>query len=49
MFYIENLKNQLPKEIVDKLINEIREEFNNDEMMFELHLMRALKAQIQSQ
>ena len=48
MFYLNELKNQLPKGQVEKITAEIREEFPNDEMMFELHLMRALKEQINS-
>ncbi|MHA1380087.1 MAG: hypothetical protein ACTSRG_17075 [Candidatus Helarchaeota archaeon] len=27
---------------LEKIINEVREEFPNDEMMFELHVIRAL-------
>ncbi len=44
MFDLTKLKNQVPKEQVKKLTQEIRAEFPDDEMMFELHLLRALKA-----
>ena len=43
MFDLTKLMNQVPKEQVDKLTREIRAEFPDDEMMFELHLLRALK------
>ncbi len=34
----------ISEDIYKKLEKEVREEFPNDEMMFELHLIRALKS-----
>ena len=34
----------ISKEIFETLLREVRSEFPNDEMMFELHLIRALMA-----
>ncbi len=47
MFNLDELKNQLPKDQVEKLTKDIKKEFPDDEMMFELHLMRALKTLIE--
>jgi len=44
MFDIEDVKKELPGDKIDQLIREIRGEFPDDEMMFELHLMRAIKS-----
>lgn len=44
MFELEEIKKGLPKSQVDLLIKEIKEEFPEDEMMYELHLLRALKS-----
>ncbi len=44
MFELEEIKKNLPKSKVDLLIKQIREEFPEDEMMYELHLLRALKS-----
>ena len=43
MFCFEDLKRDIPKEHLERLIIEVREEFPHDEMMFELHLLRAIK------
>jgi len=37
----------ISKDLYKKLEKEVREEFPNDEMMFELHLIRALKSHSQ--
>ncbi|MHA2246568.1 MAG: hypothetical protein ACXADY_16620 [Candidatus Hodarchaeales archaeon] len=44
MFELEEIKKDLPKSQVDLLIKQVREEFPEDEMMYELHLLRALKS-----
>ncbi len=44
MFELEEIKNDLPKSQVDLLIKQVREDFSEDEMMYELHLLRALKS-----
>ncbi len=46
MFDVERKYKELgvPKEVFTKLREEIRQEFPNDEMMFELHLIRALRS-----
>lgn len=43
MFNLEEFKKYWSKEELEKIVNEIRNEFPHDEMMFELHLMRVLK------
>lgn len=35
-------KYNIKQEILDKLIKEVKQEFPDDEMMFELHLIRAV-------
>jgi hypothetical protein len=35
----------LPKELVDDLVREVREEFPDEELMFELHVIRALQSE----
>jgi len=35
-------KHNINPEILDKLIKEVKQEFPDDEMMFELHLIRAI-------
>ena len=44
MFELEEIKKDLPKSQVDLLIKQVREDFPEDEMMYELHLLRALKS-----
>lgn len=34
----------LPKKFIQKLEKELRQEFPNDKMMYELHFIRALKS-----
>ncbi|MFQ5981251.1 MAG: hypothetical protein ACE5OZ_24180 [Candidatus Heimdallarchaeota archaeon] len=43
MFDLEDYKKYWSKAELDEIISEIKAEFPNDELMFELHLMRALK------
>jgi len=38
----------LPAEIVDGILDEVRAEFPDDEMMYELHVVRALQAETAS-
>ncbi len=35
-------KHNIKQKILDKLIKEVKQEFPDDEMMFELHLIRAI-------
>lgn len=44
MFELEEIKKDLPKSQVELLIKQVREDFPEDEMMYELHLLRALKS-----
>ena len=37
-------KEKISKDIVQKIENDVREEFPNDKMLFELHVLRALKS-----
>jgi len=37
-------KEKITKDIVRKIENDVREEFPNDKMLFELHVLRALKS-----
>jgi hypothetical protein len=36
----------LPSRIVDDILNEVRTEFPDDEMMYELHVVRALEGEL---
>ncbi len=38
---------KIPNEVFNRLLKEIKDEFPNDTMMFELHLLRALMAHSQ--
>ena len=38
-------KSGLPQKLVQKIEKEVRQEFPKDEMMYELHLMRAIEAE----
>ena len=46
MFNLEKIKKEsgLPTAELARLEDQIRQEFEGDEMMFELHLIRAIKA-----
>lgn len=37
-------KEKISKDIVKKIENDVREEFPSDKMLFELHVLRALKS-----
>jgi len=37
-------KEKISNDIVRKIENDVREEFPNDKMLFELHVLRALKS-----
>ena len=37
-------KFKIPADIVENIVNEIREEIPNDDMIMELHVLRALKS-----
>ena len=39
-------KFKIPDNIVKKIVNEIREEIPNDNMIMELHILRALKSYV---
>ena len=38
-------KSGLPQKLVQKIEKKVRQEFPKDEMMYELHLMRAIEAE----
>ena len=37
---------KLPEEMVQSILKEVREEFPDDDMMYELHVIRALQAEL---
>jgi hypothetical protein len=47
MFDVERIANEsgLPNEVIDRIKEEVRKEFPKDEMMYELHLMRAIDSE----
>jgi len=47
MFDIDKIAREsgLPEEIIGKIRDEVRQEFPKDEMMYELHVMRAIESE----
>lgn len=47
MFDVEKIVKEsgLPEELIRKIQEEVRKEFPKDEMMYELHLMRAIETE----
>ena len=47
MFDVERIANEsgLLNEVIERIKEEVRKEFPKDEMMYELHLMRAIESE----